>query len=100
MCGHTHVPFDRAVGGVRVVNAGSVGMGYGPPGASWALIGPGVELRHTEYDREHAATRFRQSGHPLSETFAEDVERPASAQEASTFFEELALRRERDDARP
>ncbi|WP_216328629.1 metallophosphoesterase family protein [Deinococcus aestuarii] len=100
VCGHTHVPFDRVVGGVRVVNAGSVGMGYGPPGASWALLGPGVELRHTDYDRERAAALFRRSGHPLSETFAGNVERPASAQKASTFFEELALRRERDGASP
>ncbi|WP_102125345.1 metallophosphoesterase family protein [Deinococcus planocerae] len=97
VCGHTHVPFDRVVGGVRVVNAGSVGMGYGPPGASWALLGPGVEVRHTGYDRERAAALFRRSGHPLGDTFAENVERPASAEEASTFFEELALRRERAD---
>lgn len=96
VCGHTHVPFDRVVGGGRVVNAGSVGMGYGPPGASWALIGPGVELRRTGYDRKQAAALFRQSGHPLGETFAEGMERPTSAQEASAFFEELALRRERD----
>jgi predicted phosphodiesterase len=25
VCGHTHMPFDRAIGGIRVVNAGSVG---------------------------------------------------------------------------
>lgn len=94
VCGHTHVPFDRQAGGVRVVNAGSVGMGYGPPGAAWALLGSGVELRHTEYDHEQAAALFRASGHPLSGAFAEGLERPSSAVEASAFFEALALRRE------
>src|SRR5207248_9470715 len=29
VCGHTHMPFDRDIGGTRVVNAGSVGMPYG-----------------------------------------------------------------------
>src|SRR5439155_14222 len=28
ICGHTHVQFDRAVDGIRVVNAGSVGFPY------------------------------------------------------------------------
>src|SRR5262249_21171743 len=48
--GHTHVQFERAVGGVRLVNAGSVGMPYeAEPGAYWALLGPDVELRRTPY---------------------------------------------------
>jgi len=48
--GHTHVQFDRSFDGVRVVNAGSVGMPYeSEPGAYWAVIGPDVELRRTEY---------------------------------------------------
>src|SRR5512145_2207180 len=45
VCGHTHMPFDRLVDGTRVVNPGSVGMAYGPPGAYWALLGPDVTLR-------------------------------------------------------
>ncbi len=28
VCGHTHMQFDRKVGGVRIVNPGSVGMPY------------------------------------------------------------------------
>jgi predicted phosphodiesterase len=28
VCGHTHMQFDRAIGGVCVVNAGSVGMPF------------------------------------------------------------------------
>jgi len=43
ICGHTHMQFDRTVGHVRVVNAGSVGMPFGEPGAYWALLGPDVQ---------------------------------------------------------
>jgi putative phosphoesterase len=49
VCGHTHVQFDRRIGDIRLVNAGSVGMPYEyEPGAYWALLdGAEVELRHT-----------------------------------------------------
>jgi putative phosphoesterase len=49
VCGHTHVQFDRRVGDVRLVNAGSIGMPYEhEPGAYWALLdGTDVELRRT-----------------------------------------------------
>src|ERR1700730_1351231 len=45
VCGHTHMQFDRRIGDVRVVNAGSVGMPYAEPGAYRLLLGPGVEFR-------------------------------------------------------
>lgn len=49
--GHTHMQDDRRAGSVRFVNAGSVGVPYeDAPGAYWALLGPEVELRRTEYD--------------------------------------------------
>lgn len=87
VCGHTHMPFERVVGRVRVVNPGSVGMPYGHPGAFWALLGPGVELRRTDYDREAAAARMRQSTWPGAEEFArENVLSVASAEEAFAFF--------------
>jgi putative phosphoesterase len=38
VCGHTHIQFDRMIGNVRVVNAGSVGMPFGKTGADWLLI--------------------------------------------------------------
>jgi putative phosphoesterase len=39
VCGHTHIPMDRRVGHLRVVNAGSVGIPFdGDPRASYALI--------------------------------------------------------------
>ena len=49
VCGHTHVQFDRRIGDIRLVNAGSVGMPYErEPGAYWALLeGTDVELRRT-----------------------------------------------------
>ena len=45
VCGHTHMQFDRMVGRTRVVNAGSVGMTFGEPGARAAhayINDPGV----------------------------------------------------------
>jgi putative phosphoesterase len=51
VCGHTHMQFDRRVAGLRVVNAGSVGMAYeDAPGAYWLELGPGVEHRRASYD--------------------------------------------------
>ncbi len=56
VCGHTHMPFVRLVAGRLVVNPGSVGMGYGPPGASWALLRDGaVTLHRTVPDLRAAA---------------------------------------------
>jgi putative phosphoesterase len=69
VCGHTHMQFDRMVGTTRVVNAGSVGMPFGEPGADWLMMGPEIDLRHTPYDLERAAERVRSSGYP--EDFAE-----------------------------
>jgi predicted phosphodiesterase len=69
VCGHTHMQFDRTIGATRVVNAGSVGMPFGEPGADWLLLGPGVELRHTCYDLTVAAERIRRSDYPEAEEF-------------------------------
>jgi predicted phosphodiesterase len=71
VCGHTHMQFDRAVGGVRVVNAGSVGMPFGKPGAYWLLLGPGIELRHTGYDLAGAAGIIGNTDYPRARAFAE-----------------------------
>jgi len=72
VCGHTHMQFDRTVGRLRVINAGSVGMTYGAPGACWAMLGPGVQLRHNDYDREGAARRIRAKDWSYAEEFARD----------------------------
>jgi putative phosphoesterase len=51
VAGHTHMQDNRVVDGVRWVNAGSVGMPYeDAPGAYWALLGPKVALRRTDFD--------------------------------------------------
>jgi predicted phosphodiesterase len=48
VCGHTHVQFDRVIERLRIVNAGSVGMPLGPPGAYWLLLDPEVHLMRTD----------------------------------------------------
>ena len=70
VCGHTHMQFDRTIRGIRVVNAGSVGMPFGEPGAYWLLLGPEIAPRHTRYDLDAAAARIRASAYPQAEAFA------------------------------
>jgi putative phosphoesterase len=71
ICGHTHMQFDRRLGGIRVVNAGSVGMPFQGPGAYWLLLGPDVQLQQTSYDLANAAERIRATAYPQREDFAE-----------------------------
>jgi len=88
VCGHTHMQFDRMIGDVRVVNAGSVGMPYGAPGAYWLMLGPQIVLHHTPYDLEAAAARIRASGYPLADDFAaHNVLAPPSEGEALAVFD-------------
>ena len=70
VCGHTHMQFDRRIGPFRVVNAGSVGMPFGKPGAYWLMLGPAIELRRTDYDLAAAADRIRRTSYPQAEAFA------------------------------
>jgi diadenosine tetraphosphatase ApaH/serine/threonine PP2A family protein phosphatase len=89
VCGHTHQQFDRTVGGVRVINAGSVGIPYeGRPGAYWALLGPGVELRRTQYDLRSAVDELEASGFPdLDEMLRDSLLDPADPGEVARLFE-------------
>jgi predicted phosphodiesterase len=82
VCGHTHAHFDRRVADRRVVNAGSVGLQFGSRGAHWALLGPDVELRVSEYDVEAAAEEIRRSGCPQAEEFAAHALSPPPARAA------------------
>ena len=50
-----HMPFTRLAHGRLVANPGSVGMPYGRPGAHWAMLGPGIQLRATESTYPEAA---------------------------------------------
>ena len=91
--GHTHVQFDRRAAGVRLVNAGSVGLPYeGRAEAFWALLGPDVELRSTPYDAGALCARIRASGIPEAADYADGIAQPAGAAEANEFFERMATR--------
>ena len=81
------MPFDRRVGSVRVVNAGSVGMPLGEPGADWLLLGPEVQLRHTAYDLARAAERIRDTNYPQAQDFAENyvLQPPSEAMMLDVF---------------
>jgi putative phosphoesterase len=95
VCGHTHMQFDRRVGPVRVVNAGSVGMPFGEPrpGAYWLLLGPDVELRHTPYDLARAAERVRGTSYPQAEEFAvRYVLEPPAEKETLELYARAELR--------
>ena len=89
VCGHTHVQYDRTVGDVRVVNAGSVGMPYeGTPDARWALIGgDGVELVSTPYDADAALALLATKGCPTLEWFSRPLRGEVTAAEATAHFE-------------
>jgi putative phosphoesterase len=93
VCGHTHMQFDRKVGKTRVVNAGSVGMPFGEPGAYWLLLGPDVQLRQTAYDLPKAAERIRNTNYPQAEEFAARyVLRPPSEAEMLELMSRAELR--------
>ena len=100
VCGHTHMQFDRTVDGVRVINPGSVGMPYGEPGAHWAVLGPGVEMRRTDYDREDAARRIAVSGWPDAPSFARgNVLATPSTEEAVAYMDAAEAKQESEQFR-
>ena len=93
ICGHTHMQFDRTIGRVRVVNAGSVGMPFGEPGAYWLLLGPDVQLRQTPYDLGVAAERIRATNYPQAQEFAaRNVLQPPTEGESLELFARAELR--------
>lgn len=96
VCGHTHRQFDRRVAKWRIVNAGSVGMPYeGRAGAYWTLLGPGVELRRSEYDLEDAIGQLRGGGFPrVDEMLLESLLEPMDPDEVAAIFERQALEAE------
>jgi len=79
VCGHTHMPFMRLADRRIAVNPGSVGMPYGGAGAHWALLGPGVDLRVTEFDVDKACARVAaESGYPDAAEWADYFIRSAA----------------------
>jgi diadenosine tetraphosphatase ApaH/serine/threonine PP2A family protein phosphatase len=95
ICGHTHMPFDRLAAGRRVINPGSVGMPYGPPGAHWALLGSQVRLRRTLYDTTAAAEVIAASRYPDGAEWAREyVLSHYSDTEALAAFTDIARQQE------
>ena len=71
--GHTHMPFVRLVDRRLVLNPGSVGMPYGRPGGSWALLRDGaVTLQRTEIDVAAVVARIvAESDYPDRQEWAD-----------------------------
>jgi predicted phosphodiesterase len=88
--GHTHHQFDRRVGDLRVVNAGSVGMAYeGEVAAYWTLVSNGEpDFRRSALDVDKLAEGILASGWPRAEEFvAENVRIAVARDEAVRYFE-------------
>jgi putative phosphoesterase len=91
VCGHTHMQYDRRLSnGLRIVNPGSVGMPYqGEPGAYWALLGPDVEHRRSDYDVVSAVQAALELEAPVDEDQLSQLVEPPSAEETAAYFESL-----------
>jgi len=90
--GHVHVQYDRTVDGMRLLSPGSVGLPYeGEPGAYWALLGPDVELRRTEYDVEAAVAQMRATADPRVEQIVELMLQSPSREEAIEHAENVVF---------
>lgn len=93
VCGHTHMQFDRTIGKLRVVNAGSVGAPFGEPGAYWLLLESDIQLRHTVYDLRTAADRVRATNYPEAQDFAaSNILQPASEGEMLEIYTRAGLK--------
>jgi predicted phosphodiesterase len=89
VCGHTHMPFLRLVDRRLVCNPGSVGMPYGRPGGSWALLEAGhVTMHRTPVDVDAAVARVvAGSSYPDRQKWADYFIRAAASDaEALTVF--------------
>jgi predicted phosphodiesterase len=87
---HVHIQFDREVAGIRSVNAGSTGLPYeGRPGAYWALLGPDIVLRRTEYDLDETVALYRASGQPDVEQIVEMMVEPPEPREVIDHAEKV-----------
>jgi putative phosphoesterase len=80
VCGHTHIPFSKRVGGILIVNCGSAGHPVdGDPRPAYALIRaeqgirPHGRIIRFEYDRDRTITALGKTSLPkgLRKDFAE-----------------------------
>ena len=73
LVGHTHIPFDRSVKEIRVVNPGSVSNPFPPDlRASYAILegdesGYTIEHRRVDYDRNAVVKAVQEVNHPSAE---------------------------------
>jgi diadenosine tetraphosphatase ApaH/serine/threonine PP2A family protein phosphatase len=70
------------VGGIELVNPGSVGMPFdGDPRAGYALVAPDgeLDLRRVGYDHDRSAAAVRERFPVFGETVARRIERAAFA---------------------
>jgi len=92
VAGHTHQQDDRVVGGIRFINAGSVGLPYeGDGDARWLWIEDGVpELRRTAYDHSSAGRRMLDAGYPDTESIEGSLIEPVEPIVVTRLFEHQA----------
>jgi diadenosine tetraphosphatase ApaH/serine/threonine PP2A family protein phosphatase len=83
--------YDRTLSsGLRVVNPGSVGLPYeGAHGAYWALLGPNVEFRRTDYDVDAAAAAIEVMKVPLDPRYLESLVDPPESESTTEYFESV-----------
>ncbi len=84
LCGHTHIPFVKCLGGILIVNCSSVGHPVdGDPRPAYALISaeaatqPHGHIIRFDYDREQTIAALKKTSLPkaLRKDFAEGTKR-------------------------
>ena len=88
--GHTHHQFDRRIGDLRIVNAGSVGMAYeGDVAAYWTMLDDGEPTpMRTPFDVDRAVRQTSASGWPQAQEFvAENLLQAVTREEAIASLE-------------
>lgn len=88
--GHTHHQFDRRVGDLRVINAGSVGMAYeGEVAAFWTMVENGEPtFRKTPFDIQRAVREIEATDWEYGQAFvAENLRTAVDRDEAVASFE-------------
>jgi len=90
VAGHTHQQDDRAVGDLRFLNAGSVGLPYEGDGAArWLWIADGKpELLSTAYDAAAAGRRMLDAGWPDEQSVGAALVDPVEPMVITRIFEE------------
>jgi putative phosphoesterase len=84
VCGHTHIPWDRTIGAVRLLNEGAVGFPYdGDQRACYTVVdssdgGWSVDLHRVEYDVRSVIDDLRDRNHPATDIFIDRLQRASS----------------------